>query len=179
MEQKIKQYRMTMLINGIIALLFGALSLSLPVPVIKVIVKYFGILLLLGGIIVSYFSVQNMKKDRPYLSTLVIAVVSVVMGIILFFNTRQSLIIFATIIGIWALVTGAVQLYIALKIIPQGQKRKVMITNSIVTLVFGLLLFLNPFGAFVALAYIAGALAVIIGAVLIFFSFSITADAAS
>jgi len=48
-----------------------------------------------------------------------------------------------------------------------------MTMNSVATLIFGLLLFLNPFGSLVFLLYIAGALAVIIGGILIFFSISI------
>lgn len=173
MENKIKQYRTTLLINGVIALLFGSLSLFLPVPTIKTIVKYFGILLLLGGATGIYFSVQHMKNDKPYLTSLVTSIVSVVMGVVLFFNTRQSLIIFATIIGIWALVIGAVQLFIALKLLQKGNYRKVLIINSIATLIFGLLLFLNPFGSVIALVYIVGAIALIIGGLLIFFSFSL------
>ena len=173
MENKIKQYRTTMLINGIIALLFGSLCLFLPVPTIKTIVKYFGILLLLGGATGIYFSVQHMKNDKPYLTSLITSIVSVVMGVVLFFNTRQSLIIFATIIGIWALVIGAVQLFIALKLLQKGNYRKVLLINSVVTLIFGLLLFLNPFGSVIALVYIVGAIALIIGGILIFFSFSL------
>lgn len=173
MENKIKHYRITLLINGIIALLFGALALFLPVATIKVIVTYFGILLLLGGIGGIIVSVQNMKKDKPYISSLISSVVSVVMGIVIIFNTRLSLEIFAIIIGIWALVIGAVQLFIALKLLESGNYKKVLATNSAITLLFGLLLFLNPFGSMVALVYIVGALAVIIGAILLFFSFSI------
>jgi uncharacterized membrane protein HdeD (DUF308 family) len=173
MENKIKQYRTTLLINGIIALLFGSLSLLLPVPTIKTIVKYFGILLLLGGGTGIYFSIQHMKNDKPYLTSLVTSIISVVMGVVLFFNTRQSLIIFATIIGIWALVIGAVQLFIALKLLQKGNYRKALIINSVITLIFGLLLFLNPFGSVIALVYIVGAIALIIGVILIFFSFSL------
>lgn len=173
MENKIKQYRTTLLINGIIALLFGALSLFLPVTTIKTVVKYFGILLFLGGATGIYFSVQHMKNDKPYLQSLIVSIVSLVMGVVLFFNTRQSLIIFATIIGIWALVIGAVQLFIALKLLQKGNYRKTLIINSIITLVFGLLLFLNPFGSVLFLVYVVGAFAVVIGGILLFFSFSL------
>lgn len=173
MEKTLKHYRITLLINGIIAILFSSLALFLPVTTIKTLVVYFGILLLLGGIGGIIVSIQNMKGNKPYISALVSSIVSVVMAIIIIFNTRLSLEIFAIIFGIWALVIGAVQLFIALKLLEPGTNRKLLVSNSVATLIFGLLLFLNPFGSIVALVYIVGALALLVGGILLFFSFSI------
>ncbi len=173
MENKIKHYRIVLLINGIIAILFGAVALFTPVITIKTIVIYFGIVLLIGGIAGVLTSVISMKNNKPWFSALVSSVVSIVMGIIIIFNTRLSLNIFAIIFGIWALVIGAIQLFIAIKLLNTGKYKKLMIINSSITLILGLLLFLNPFGTIVALVYTVGVLAVIIGGILLFFSFSI------
>lgn len=173
MENKIKSYRMTMLINGIVALLFGALAILLPQTTIKSIAVYFGIVLLLGGAGGLYVSIRNMKLDKAYFSSLISSIVSVVVGLIIVFNTRLSLEIFGIIIGIWALVIGAIQLFIALKLLESGTSKKLMVINGIITLVFGLFLFVSPFGSILILTRIIGIMAVIFGGVMLFFSITL------
>jgi len=173
MKNKVKHYSITLLINGIIALLFGALAILLPQTTIKTIAIYFGIVLLLGGAGGLWVSIRNMKNGKPYISALASSIVSVVVGIIIVFNTRLSLEIFGIIIGIWALVIGAVQLFISLKLLESGQYKKLMIINSVITLIFGLMLFISPFGSIIILTRIIGVLAVIFGGILLFFSISL------
>lgn len=173
MENKLKSYRATLAINGVVALLFGVLALFVPSETIRVVAVYFGILLLVAGIIGVIVSIQNMRKERPYVSALINSLVSLIVGIFVVFNAKQSLIVFAIIIGIWALVIGAVQLFIALKMIKPGTSQRLMIINSVVTLVFGLLLFFNPFESIVAFVYIIGVMAVFFGAIMLFFAVSI------
>ncbi len=173
MKNKIKHYSITLLINGLIALLFGALAVLLPKATIVVIVKYFGIVLLIGGASGLWVSINNMKHDKDYLSSLVSSIVSIVVGIILVFNTQLSLEIFGIIIGIWALVIGAVQLFIALKLLETGRYKNLLLINSIITLIFGLLLFISPFGTILILTRVIGVMALIFGAILFFFAISI------
>jgi uncharacterized membrane protein HdeD (DUF308 family) len=173
MENKIKHYSISLLINGIIALLFGGLAIFLPQATIKTITVYFGILLLVGGAGSFLASVKNMKGDKPYISTLIISVVAIVIGLIFIFNPRLSLELFGIVIGIWAVVIGAVQLFIALQLLEPGKYKRLMTINSIITLLFGLILFVSPFGSIVILTRIIGIMAVIFGGIMLFFSISI------
>lgn len=173
MKNKVKHYSITLLINGLIALLFGALAILLPQATIKTIAIYFGIVLLIGGASGLWVSIYNMQREKDYLSSLVSSIVSIVVGIIVVFNTRLSLEIFGIVIGIWALVIGAVQLFIALKLLETGSYKKLLIINSIITLIFGLLLFVSPFGTILILTRVIGVMALIFGAILFFFAISI------
>jgi uncharacterized membrane protein HdeD (DUF308 family) len=173
MKNKVKHYSITLLINGLIALLFGALAVLLPQATIKTIAVYFGIVLLIGGASGLWVSIYNMQHDKDYLSSLVSSIVSIVVGVIVVFNTRLSLEIFGIVIGIWALVIGAVQLFIALKLLETGRYKKLLIINSIITLIFGLLLFISPFGTILILTRAIGVMALIFGAILFFFAISI------
>lgn len=173
MKSKIRHYSLTLLINGIIALLFGALAVLVPKATIQVIAFYFGILLLVGGGGGLWVAIRNMQREKPYISSLISSVVSIVIGIIIVFNTRLSLNIFGIIIGIWGLVIGAVQLFLALRMMESGKYKSLMLINGLVTLLFGLLLFVSPFGTILALTRIIGVIAVVIGAILLFFSISL------
>lgn len=176
MKSKIRHYSLSLLINGIIALIFGGLAIFLPQATIKTVALYFGILLLLGGGGGLWLAIQNMHKEKPYISSLISSIVSIVIGIIIVFNTRLSLNIFGIIIGIWALVIGAVQLFIALRLMESGSYKSLMVINGLITLLFGLLLFASPFGTIMVLTRIIGILAVIFGGMLLFFAISIRSN---
>ncbi len=176
MKSKVRHYSLSLLINGIIALIFGGLAIFLPQATIKTVAIYFGILLLLGGGGGLWIAIRNMHREKPYISSLISSIVSIVIGLIIVFNTRLSLNIFGIIIGIWALVIGAVQLFIALRLMEAGNYKNLMVINGLITLLFGLLLFVSPFGTIIALTRIIGALAVIFGGVLLFFSISLRSN---
>ncbi len=170
MENKLASYRTLLLINGIIALLFGLFALFVPQNTAKTIAVYFGIVLIVGGAIGLFYSINNMKSQKPYLLNLLSSVVSTLVGVFIVIYTQRSLEIFAIIIGIWAVIIGVMQLIISFNISKSSGHKKVLIINSIITLVFGLILFFNPFESVVAIVFLIGVLAIIFGLALIYLS---------
>jgi uncharacterized membrane protein HdeD (DUF308 family) len=173
MDEKIKHYRATLLVNGLIAIIFGGLVLVLPKETLKTITIYFGILLGLGGVFGIVNAIQHFKNQQPFLSSLIISIVSIGVGGVMIFNTQRSLEIFGIVVGIWAVIIGIVQLFIALNLLESGRYKTVLLSNSVITILFGALLFTNPFGSMVVLVWLAGVLAIAFGAILLFFGFSI------
>ncbi len=170
MTNKLKHYRTTLLINGIIAILFGLFAIFVPQETSKTIAMYFGIVLIIGGGFGLVNAIRLMKKNQEYISPLISSIVGFLVGLFIMIYTRRSLEIFAIIMGVWAVVLGFVQLFIALNLIPPGRNRNIIIFNCIITLLFGLILFFNPFNSIVALIFLVGAMALVFGGILIYFS---------
>lgn len=168
MENNLSNYRSLLATNGIIAILFGIFALFVPQATAKTIVVYFGLILVVGGAIGLYVSINNMKQNKPYIVNLLSSLLSVLIGIFIVIYTRRSLEIFAAIIGIWAVIIGITQLIISFNLSKTSSQRKVLMVNSIITLIFGLILFFNPFESVVIIIFIVGVLALIFGAVLIY-----------
>ncbi|MFP4472196.1 MAG: HdeD family acid-resistance protein [Bacteroidales bacterium] len=172
MESKLRHYRLTLMINGIIALLFGLFALFVPETATKSIAIYFGIVLIVIGIVGIVAAVRNMKMDKPYMSSMISSIVSLLVGILILVYTQQSLQVFVIIIGIWAVILGIMQLIITLNLL-EGKRKTMLLINSMITILFGLILFFNPFTSAVALVFIVGILAVIFGGILLYFAFSL------
>jgi len=173
MNNRLKHYRTTLLVNGVIAIVFGSLALFLPQETLKTITIYFGVLLALGGVLGIILATQDFKKHQPYLSSVVVSVVSIGVGTVMVFNTRLSLEIFGIVAGIWAVVIGIVQLFIALSLMEAGKYKTILLSNSAITILFGALLFTNPFGSILFMVWLIGALAIIFGGILLFFAIAI------
>jgi len=173
MKSKLANYRTTLMLNGFIALIFGLVALFLPKEILLVVIIYFGIVLIVAGAIGFLMVLSNMKKNRPYLYLLTSSIVLFLIGIFVAFYTRKSLMFFAMVIGVWAILLGIGELIIALSMMAKGKNRNVFLVNSLLTLVFGVILFFNPFETVVALVFLIGALALVCGAILIYYSINL------
>jgi uncharacterized membrane protein HdeD (DUF308 family) len=157
-------------INGIIAIIFGALTLFLPQGTILTIAKYFGFILLLGGLILFIGAMINRRKQKPYSLLLVEGIISVVLGLVILLFTKQTLELFVIIVGIWAILIGIMQLFIMARIEGNKNDKMVLLVNGLLTLLFGILIFFNPFTAAIAFAKLVGILALAFGILLIYLS---------
>jgi len=154
-------------LNGVIALLYGIIAIFVPDTTILTIVMYFGIVILIIGVAMLWGAINSIRDSLPYITDLLISLITIAIGALLTFYTSKSLTIFVMIIGSWAVLVGIVQLYLATKaeLLP-GEKNSLLI-NGIITLIFGIILFFNPFKTATILVIISGILAFIFGIVLI------------
>jgi uncharacterized membrane protein HdeD (DUF308 family) len=161
------------LVNGVIAILFGLLALLVPSETIKTTTIYFGLLILLGGLIMFYFSIKNLQAKKPYLLLMAEALFAILVGAVIAFYPKSSLQIFLIMIGIWASIMGLFQIIIAVQMKGKVANHSMFTLNGVITLVFGLLLFFDPFGAIKALFVIIGLLALIAGFLLVYLGFKL------
>lgn len=155
-------------LSGVIALLYGILAFYNPEGMLNTIVTYFGIIILLVGLSMLVGVISNYRNEQPYVTELIWAILTIGIGGILTFYTSEAVKIFVIIIGIWALIVGGVQLYIAMKLDKEDKNRITFLINGVVTLIFGVILFFDPFHSANFLLQITGVLALIIGVMLIF-----------
>jgi uncharacterized membrane protein HdeD (DUF308 family) len=170
MESKVKNYRSILLINGIIALIFGLFAVFETETTLVTVAKYFGLVLMIGGGIGLFGGTQNRKTNKNYMVAFITAIISIIAGLFILVFTQKSFEIFVIIIGIWALVLALSQLWISLKYADNSQHKKVLLFNGLLTLVFGVILLLNPFQSVVTLFALVGVIAIIFGVVLIYVS---------
>ncbi len=158
--------------NGIIALLFGLLAVFAPIDTLKVVIMYFGIIMLIVGVSILFGVYSNMKNKRNYGTDLISAIITIALGAVLTFFTEKTLEIFVIVIGIWAVMLGIGQLIIMSVLITRGD-RNFMLYSGIFTLLFGILMFFNPFTMASIVITLVGIMSVIIGFVLITFAFKL------
>lgn len=158
--------------NGLIALLFGLMAIFFPLDTLKVIIMYFGIIMIIVGIAMMFGVYSSMKNKLNYGTDLISALVTIGLGIVLGFFTEKSLEIFVVIVGIWAVMLGIGQLIIMANLESKGDKR-FLLYSGLFTLIFGVLLFFNPFALASVFVVIMGIMSTIIGIVLISFAFKL------
>lgn len=161
------------LVNGLIAILFGLLALLVPVETILTLTIYFGLLILLGGLIMFYIAYRNMQAKKEYMLLMGEAILAIVVGAVIAINPAHSLKFFLILIGIWATIMGLLQIIISVQMRKKVSNHGMFTINGVITLVFGLLLFYNPLGAIKVLFTIIGLLALIAGILLVYLAFKV------
>lgn len=161
------------LFNGLIAILFGLLALLVPVETILTLTIYFGLLILLGSLIMFYVAYRNMQAKKSYVLLMSEAILAFVVGAVIAFYPSHSLQVFLILIGIWATIMGLIQIIVSVQMKNKVSNHSMFTINGVITLVFGLLLFYNPLGTVKVLFTIIGLLAVVAGVLLVYLAFKV------
>ena len=173
MESKsITNFRMLGL-NGIIAVVYGLLAIFVPSETLTVVIMYFGILIFIIGIAMIIGVYNNFRKKTAYGMDLLWAVITIVIGSLLIFRTENVIFIFAMLIGCWAILVGFAQLYLMTIVKSSSSGKNALLINGLISIVFGIIVFFNPFESANFLLIISGILAFILGIIMISLSISL------
>ncbi len=167
METDISKRWNVLAINGAIAIIFGALAIFVPQATLITLVTYFGIIILLLAVAMLIGVFMNIKNGLGYGTDLAEAIVLLVIGVLLTFYTTQSLKVFVIVIGSWGILIGLMQLFFAFKVSPDLNGKTTLLINGGLTLLFGIVLFFNPFQAAEIFVVLIGILAILVGTILV------------
>jgi uncharacterized membrane protein HdeD (DUF308 family) len=144
------------LINGIVTLTIGLLLVFAPQTVYKMIVIGIGVALFLGGLIsLIYVSRTQSLTIRNKSFWYIQAVINIVIGIFIFFQPELVLKLLRYFISIWLIIVGAIQLFYS-----AGQSKifgnvSIMLINSILALLVGLIFLVWPEFPLMLIGYIS------------------------
>jgi uncharacterized membrane protein HdeD (DUF308 family) len=171
METRVYKNWWILAANGVVAILFGILLLGFTEDAIKTIVKIFGGLLLLTGILLVILAIRNIKQDKGSLMIILEAVVTIGLGSIILIKPMESLDLFMTLIGIWAIIIGIVQLVVLMNIKEAVRSKNILLISAVATLALGIILVLIKGGIIGIVATLIGIASLALGLLMVYFSF--------
>ncbi|MGB7787558.1 HdeD family acid-resistance protein [Methanoregula sp.] len=156
-----------LLVWGILTLLIGCMFLITPGMTTVLLITFMGAYWLVGGI----FAISSLVVDRSHMGwKIFLAVINILAGILIllypWFSTIFVLSFFVIFIGFWAIFIGVSHLYHGWIMKDAGNA-----VLGIISMIFGLLLLINPFIVAALLPYVAGGFAVVFGLASIYVSF--------
>ena len=130
-----------------------------------------GLLILIGGILLLIGAIDKQRKKKDFTLLLTEGIISALLGILIMVFPGQTLQIFFIFIGIWSLLLGLFKIYVAIALRKMVEYRYMLILGGILLFAIGLVMLLDP--AYVAgmILKIVGAIFIILGMLLVYFSF--------
>ncbi len=161
------------LLRGIAGIVFGVIAFVWPGITLASLVLLFGAYALVDGVIHLVATFRRRVSEPRWLLALE-GIVGIAAGILTFRWPAMTAIALTYLIGAWALVGGALRLGLLMI----GARRRLringwLVTGSIFSMIFGILVLIMPLVGALAIAIWVGAYALVLGVLMIGLAFRI------
>ena len=155
-------------LRGVAAVIFGILALVWPGITLGALVLLFGAYALVDGVCALWTAATGgpaASGRRPWL--VLEGVAGVAAGIATFVWPGITALALLAVVAAWALVTGVLEIVAAIRLRREIEGEWLMVLSGVLSVVFGILLFINPAAGALAVTWLIGAYAIVFGAVLL------------
>jgi uncharacterized membrane protein HdeD (DUF308 family) len=150
-----------LLLRGIVAILFGLAAFVVPGITILFLTTLFAVYAFVDGV---FAFIAGLHWKWWILS--VLGAIGIVAGILAFFYPGVTAITLLFIIAAWAIVRGAAEIAAAVQLRKVIPNEWALIVGGVLSVLFGVILFANPAVGALAVIWVIGTYAILIGLLL-------------
>ena len=161
------------LIRGVLWILFGFVILAQPGISLLTLTLTFGIFAMADGIGCVFNAVGGRDEHEHWWMLLLLGIAGVLVGIMTFISPQSTALALLFYIGIWALVTGFLQIVAAIRLRKEIEGELWMALSGLLSVAFGLLLITRPAAGALTILWVIATFAIAFGAVLIALAFRV------
>src|SRR4029453_9423026 len=159
-------------LRGIFGIIFGLICLLVPAAAILGVLLLFSAYMLVDGGLAIYSGIKAAQNGERWGLLILEGVVDIAAGVVAFLWPLITLVALTWLIAIWAIVSGALMLGAAFTLnIDHG--RWWLALGGIASVIFGILLVIEPLVGAVVLTMWIGAYALVFGVVLLILAFQL------
>lgn len=159
------------LLRGLAALLFGLLAIIWPELTVTTLVILFGAFILVDGLFAMLAGFITVDANPRWWALIIAGLLAVGIGMTTFLWTGITAMVLLYFIAAWAVVTGIFRIIAALQLRRTITGEWLMLINGILSVIFGILLFIFPREGAISLVIVIGAFAIVIGVINFFLAF--------
>jgi uncharacterized membrane protein HdeD (DUF308 family) len=171
MLEKITQNWWMFAVRGVVAIIFGVLALIWPGQTLQALVLVFGAYALVDGIFAVIAGIAARGYFDRWWAVLLEGVAGVVIGLLTFFWPNITALVLLYFIAAWALITGIFEIVAAIQLRRVITGEWMLILGGLLSILFGILLFVFPGTGAVSLIWLIGIYAIVFGISEIIFAF--------
>jgi len=160
------------LVGGIASVVFGVLAFVNPGTALLVLAMFFAAAVLVDGVFSIVGSVQNRDKDGWWIM-LLIGLLGLVVGGFALLNPPVSMMAFIFLVAFQAILLGAFLVMLGYKVRKATSREWILYLTGVLSILFGVLVVVNPAAGGLSIVYLIAAWAIVIGAFKIFFGFKV------
>lgn len=166
-------------LRGVFAILFGLVALLLPGIALLAFIYVFAAYAIIDGLVAVFVSIRERGSLSRWGWVLVEGILSVVAGIFAAVYPGLSALVLLYVMAAWAVLTGITEIVAAFTIREQASREWALGLAGLLSIVFGLILFILPGAGLLALLWLVGIYAIIFGILFIVRAFQLRSWASS
>jgi len=161
----------SLVIRGIFAILFGALTFVWPAITLDVLVIFFGAYALIDGALSLVGAVKASSAHERWGALLFEGIAGLFAGVATLFWPAITLFALTVMIGAWAMVTGVFELIAAWRLRKHIAGEWMLALTGVASVIFGILMWIAPLAGALVVALWVGAYALVFGVLLVALGF--------
>jgi uncharacterized membrane protein HdeD (DUF308 family) len=151
------------LVRGIVAILFGILAFVWPAITLYTLIILFAVFAIADGILSFGRAYTASKQGQKWIWPVVGGVVGVGAGVVALVWPGETALILLYIIAAWAIVVGIVEILAGVALRQEIRGEWLLILGGVISVLFGVLVFVRPGAGALALVWLIGFYAVVLG----------------
>lgn len=176
MNELLSQSWWILALRGAIAIAFGVLALMVPGITLLWLLALFAAYALLSGVVSVFGAVKNRKADNDWWLLLLVGLVSLGAGVMAAIHPAITALILVLLMGANALATGVLDIVAAVRLRKVIQHEWLLVMSGLVSMAFGVVVFLFPGAGALALVWLIGAYALFTGGLLLALAFRMRSE---
>ena len=155
-------------LRGVAAIIFGILAFAWPGITLLTLVLFWGAYALIDGVLAIVAAIKG-GSPMPRWWLAIVGVTGLVAGALTFLMPGLTALVLLTFIAVWAIVLGIMEIYGAIKLRKEIEGEWFLILNGAMSVLFGILLLWRPMTGALAVVWIIGGYAIILGIIYVMF----------
>lgn len=158
------RYWWTLVLRGLVAVIFGVTALIWPDVTVATLIIFFGAYALVDGV---FAVVASAQQEARRWTMLLRGLAGIAIGLVVFFWPVLTALALLYLIAGWAMATGGLELAAAIRLRKEIKGEWLFVLSGMASLVFGALMVAWPGAGAVALVWLIASYALIFGGLLI------------
>jgi len=158
------------LLKGICAIIFGLLALAWPGVTVLTLVLLYGAFALVEGVLALFAAIRG-DAPAPRWWLAVVGLIGIIAGALTFLWPGITALVLLFLIAAWAIATGIMEIVGAIKLRKEIDGEWLLIAACALSVLFGVVLIVQPRVGAVALVTVIAAYAILYGILLSWFAF--------
>jgi uncharacterized membrane protein HdeD (DUF308 family) len=171
MLSTLARYWWVLALRGVVAIIFGVLAVIWPGLTLITLVLFFGAYAFVDGIFAVGAGITSRERDQRWWAAVLEGIAGIIFGVLTFVWPGMTALVLLYFIAAWALVTGVLEIVAAIRLRQVIDNEWMMILGGIVSIIFGVLLFLFPGAGALGLTWMIGIYAIVFGILFIILAF--------
>ena len=167
-----------LLLRGIAAIIFGVLAFAWPGITLLTLILFYGAFALVDGVLAVIAAITG-GAPAPRWWLAVIGLLGISAGLLTFLMPGLTALVLLFFIAGWAIATGVFQIIGAIQLRKEIDNEWFLILGGVISVLFGIGVMLAPGAGALALVWVIGAYALIIGGLLVALAFRLKKHAHS
>lgn len=150
-------------LRGVFSILLGIFALAVPTKTLATITILIGLLVLVDGVISIFSSLMHHKQNKNWWVGVMQGVFGVLIGLFVFNFPGPTIGLLLFVVALWAIVSAVMYIVVALSIRNKDYGGWFLTALAVVSFIFGIVAFANPYETVKVLTMLVGLLALVSG----------------